>query len=167
MISELSTSHIKEVLEIINDAALVYKGVIPDDRYKEPYMSAKELKEEIDDGVRFFGLFEDSTLVGVMGIQEVRNITLIRHAYVAPKYQNRGIGKKMLRYLIGLTKTSDVLVGTWEAVSWAICFYEKYGFNLVSKKRKDWLLRRYWSIPNRQIETSVVLKLKKKKKDDV
>ncbi len=93
MFSELSTSHIKCILEIINEAAIVYKGVIPDDRYKEPYMSTKELIEEIADGVRFFGFFEDSIFVGVMGIQEVRNITLIRHAYVAPKYQNRGIGK--------------------------------------------------------------------------
>ena len=163
MFSELSTSHIKCILEIINEAAIVYKGVIPDDRYKEPYMSAKELIEEIADGVRFFGFFEDSIFVGVMGIQEVREIILIRHAYVAPKYQNNGIGRKLLRYLIGLTKTSEVLVGTWEAASWAINFYEKNGFKLVSKKEKDDLLRRYWNIPIRQIETSVVLKLEKKK----
>jgi len=159
MISELSTFHIHPMLEIINSAAVVYKGVIPDDRWKEPYMSSKELKEEIGDGVKFFGWIIESVIVGVMGIQQVRDITLIRHAYVTPKLQNKGLGTKLLRYLIGLTKTSEVLVGTWKAASWAICFYEKHGFELVSKKEKNDLLGRYWKIPDRQIETSVVLKL--------
>jgi GNAT superfamily N-acetyltransferase len=151
------------MLEIINRAAVVYKGVIPDDRWKEPYMSAKELKEEIDNGVKFYGWFEESNLLGVMGIQTVIDITLIRHAYVAPVYQNRGIGTKLLGYLLRLTKTSKVFVGTWQAAGWAIRFYEKHGFELVSKGEKDYLLGNYWKIPNRQIETSVVLKLKNNK----
>jgi GNAT superfamily N-acetyltransferase len=162
MISELSTFHLRTILEIINSAAVVYKGVIPDDRWKEPFMSAKELKEEIADGVKFFGWIIESAIVGVMGIQQVKHITLIRHAYVTPKLQNKGVGTKLLKYLIGLTKTSEVLVGTWKAASWAICFYEKHGFELVSKKEKNDLLGRYWKIPDRQIETSVVLKLNRK-----
>jgi GNAT superfamily N-acetyltransferase len=162
MICELSILHIQRMLEIINKAATVYKGIIPKDRWKEPYMSAEELKKEIDDGVKFFGWIEESTIVGVMGIQQVKDVTLIRHAYVTQKYQNKGIGRNLLRYLLDLTKTLDVLVGTWEAATWAIYFYEKHDFKLVSKKEKNELLRRYWKIPNRQIETSVVLKLTKK-----
>lgn len=161
MINELSTSNNPSILKIINKAAQIFKGVIPDDRWKEPYMSKEELKKEINDGVKFFGWKENKTMVGVMGIQYVKNTTLIRHAYVTPKYQNKGIGKKILRHLIMLTKTPEVLVGTWEAATWAIEFYEKHDFKLVSKKKKDKLLKRYWKIPHRQIETSVVLKLKK------
>jgi GNAT superfamily N-acetyltransferase len=162
MINELSTSHNPRILEIINNAAKVFKGLIPDDRWKEPYISAQELKKEIDDGVKFFGYKENTTILGVMGIQHIKDITLIRHAYVTPKYQNKGIGKKILKHLITLTKTTEILVGTWEDATWAINFYEKQGFLLVSKKEKDKLLRRYWKIPNRQIETSVVLKFKNK-----
>lgn len=164
MISELSTSCIHRILEIINEAAQVYKGVIPDDRWKEPYMSTKELKKEMDDGVNFFGWIEDTTIVGVMGIQPLKDITLIRHAYIVPKHQNKGIGGKILRYLISLTEIVDILVGTWKAATWAINFYEKHGFKLVSKKEKETLLRQYWKIPNRQIETSVVLRFEKKHK---
>lgn len=162
MIRELSSSHFQSILEIINKAALVYRGVIPDDRYKTPYMSDEELEFEIEDGVRFFGWIEQSKVVGVMGIQFVADVTLIRHAYVFPKYQKKGIGTILLRHLLGLTKTQDVLVGTWIDAMWAIRFYEKQGFELVSQNEKDFLLRKYWKIPDRQIETSVVLKFKKK-----
>ena len=162
MINELSTSHNPRILEIINKAAQVYKGVIPDDRWKEPYMSKKELKKEIEEGVKFLGYKENTTILGVMGIQQVKDTTLIRHAYITPKYQKKGIGKKILKHLITLTNTPEVLVGTWEAATWAIKFYEKQGFLQVSKKEKDKLLNRYWKIPNRQIKTSVVLKFKKK-----
>jgi GNAT superfamily N-acetyltransferase len=161
MIKKLSASNYTAILEVINRAALVFKGVIPDDRWKEPYMSKEELKREIDEGVEFFGYYENDTLVGVMGMQSVKDVTLIRHAYVVPKYQNKGIGEKILKKLIVLTKTPEVLVGTWEAATWAINFYEKHGFFLVSKKEKDKLLNKYWKIPKRQIETSVVLRFKK------
>ena len=161
MINELSTSHNPRILEIINKAAQVYKGVIPDDRWKKPYMSKEELKKEIEEGVKFLGYKENTPILGVMGIQHVQDTTLIRHAYVTPKYQKNGIGKKILKHLITLTKTPEILVGTWEAATWAIKFYEKQGFVQVSKKEKDKLLNRYWIIPDRQIETSVVLKLKK------
>ena len=164
MISELSSSHFQCILDIINKAALVYKGVIPTDRYKNPYMSAEELEFEISDGVKFFGWIEKLDIAGVMGIQAVLDVTLIRHAYVTPEYQKKGIGTRLLKYLVGLTKTSDVLVGTWQAARWAIRFYEKHGFNLVSQKEKDFLLRKYWKLPDRQIETSVVLKLERESK---
>ncbi|KON32716.1 MAG: GNAT family acetyltransferase [miscellaneous Crenarchaeota group-6 archaeon AD8-1] len=162
MIRELSSSHFQSILEIINKAASVYKGVIPDDRYKKPYMSAEELEFEIEDGVRFFGWIEQSKVVGVMGIQFVTDVTLIRHAYVFPKYQKKGIGTILLRHLLGLTKTQGVLVGTWIDAIWAIRFYEKQGFELVSQNEKDFLLRKYWKIPDRQIETSVVLRFNSK-----
>lgn len=161
MIFEISISNINQIFEVINRAAVVYKGVIPKDRWKEPYMSLKEIKEEIDSDVRFFGWFKESKLVGVMGIQHVKNVTLIRHAYVAPEYQKKGIGTKLLEYLLDLIKNSNVLVGTWQAAGWAIKFYKKHRFELVSKSEKNNLLRKYWKIPDRQIETSVVLKLKK------
>jgi N-acetylglutamate synthase-like GNAT family acetyltransferase len=145
---------------IINEAAQVYRGVIPSDRWKQPYMSKDELQHEIRDGVRFWGYEEDGKLVGVMGIQDVADVSLIRHAYVLKSEQNRGIGTKLLSHL--LTQTSrPILVGTWAAATWAVRFYEKHGFELVTKGTKDRLLRTYWSIPERQIETSVVLADKK------
>jgi GNAT superfamily N-acetyltransferase len=161
MISELSVLDIDCILGIVNKAAVIYRGVIPNDRWKEPYMSKEELKGEICDGVVFFGWTEDSEVVGVMGIQSVKDVILIRHAYVVPWFQNKGVGRALLRHLLGLTKSSMVLVGAWRAAIWAIEFYEKNGFKLVSKNEKDYLLRRYWNIPERQIETSVVLKLEK------
>ncbi len=161
MIRTLLERDLDSMLEVINDAAQVYKGVIPDDRWKEPYMSAKELKEEIDFGVDFFGLQEEGRIIGVMGIQEVKNITLIRHAYIATEYQGRGLGGKLLQYLINLAKAPKILVGTWQSVNWAIQFYEKHGFALVLYHEKDVLLRKYWNIPERQIDTSVVLRLNK------
>jgi GNAT superfamily N-acetyltransferase len=161
MIRKLQSIDLKSILRVVNDAAEAYRGVIPEDRWKEPYMSAEELREEITSGVKFYGWLEDGVLVAVMGIQPVNDVTLIRHAYVLTAHQRRGIGEKLLRHLLDIARTSEVLVGTWEAAQWAIRFYEKHGFKLVTKKEKDRLLRKYWNIPDRQIETSVVLKLKR------
>ena len=161
MIRSLPPSDFDAMLKVINDAAQAYKGVIPRDRWKEPYMSANELKEEIEAGVRFFGWIEDNRLLGVAGIQPVKDITLIRHTYVATKYQRKGIGSRLLEHLMSLAETPEILVGTWADATWAIRFYEKHGFKLVSLKKKDRLLRTYWNIPHRQVETSVVLKLTK------
>jgi len=160
MICRLSPSELDSMLNVINDAAQAYKGVIPEDRWKEPYISAEELKKEIESGVEFYGCIENGALVAVMGIQLVNDVTLIRHAYVLTDHQRRGIGEKLLKHLVRLARTSEVLVGTWEAAYWAVRFYEQHGFTLVSKEEKDRLLRKYWNIPERQIETSVVLKLK-------
>ena len=159
-IRELLSSDFDSILEIVNDAAQAYRGVIPEDRGREPYMSAEELREEIDAGVKFYGWVEDRRLVGVMGIQPVKDTTLIRHSYVLKKYQGRGIGRKLLEHLISIAVTSEILVGKWKSASWAIRFYEKNGFKLTSDKEKDRLLRKYWRIPDRQISTSVVLKFK-------
>ena len=161
MIRKLLLTDFDAMLSVINDGAQAYKGIIPADRWKEPYMSADELTEELEAGVTFFGWDENDTLVGVMGIQPVQDTTLIRHAYVRTQYQRRGIGSRLLEHLLQLAKTPEILVGTWADASWAIRFYEKYGFTLVSTEEKDRLLRRYWSIPERQIETSIVLKLSK------
>lgn len=163
MISRLQPTEFNSILHVVNDAAEAYRGVIPEDRWKEPYMSAEELREEIESGVEFYGWVEDNVLVAVMGIQLVNDVTLMRHAYVLTNRQRRGIGEKLLRYLISLARTSVVLVGTWEAAYWATRFYEKHGFRLVSREEKDRLLREYWNIPERQIEPSVVLELKKEK----
>jgi len=161
MIRSLSPSDIDAILKVINDAAQAYKGVIPSDRWKEPYMSAKELKEEIEAGVRFFGWIEDDHLLGVAGIQPVKDTTLIRHTYVATKCQRKGIGGRLIEHLMSLAKTPEILVGTWANATWAIRFYEKHSFKLVPLEEKDRLLRTYWNIPERQIETSVVLKFTK------
>ena len=161
MIRKLLPSDFDSLLDVMNDAAQAYKGVIPDDRWKEPYMSAEELKEEIEAGVKFFGWVEDSHLLGVAGIQSIKDITLIRHTYVITKCQREGIGTRLLEYLMSLAKTSEILVGTWADASWAVRFYEKHSFQLVSPQEKDRLLWAYWNIPERQIETSVVLKFTK------
>jgi GNAT superfamily N-acetyltransferase len=141
---------------IINDGARAYKGVIPEDRWTEPYMSRDQLHHEIGEGVVFWGYEESGTLEGVMGLQQVQDVTLIRHAYVRTSSRNRGIGTHLLKYLRKLTQ-GPVLIGTWADALWAIRFYEKNGFQTVPQDQKDRLLRRYWSIPERQIETSVVL----------
>ena len=159
MIRRLVPSDFENMLNVINDAAEAYRGVIPDDRWKEPYMSAEELKTEIEAGVRFYGWLENDILLGVTGIQSVEDTTLIRHSYVLKKHQGRGIGGQLLKYVLRLTRTPEVLVGTWEDATWAIRFYEKQGFKLVSREEKDRLLRKYWRIPERQTETSVVLGL--------
>ena len=148
------------IYSIINEAALAYKGVIPSDRWKEPYMSREELRKEMSQGIKFWGYEENGELVGVMGIQDRGDVTLIRHAYVRKKRQGKGIGSKLLLKLIDMTH-KPILIGTWKDAGWAINFYEKHGFQVVSNKEKDLLLRKYWDIPERQIETSVVLADKK------
>lgn len=144
------------MLAIINNAAERYRGVIPADRWHDPYFSASYLASEIAAGVRFSGYKADGELLGVMGVQEVGDVTLIRHAYVSPKAQRAGIGGKLLRALLA-TADRPVLIGTWADAGWAIAFYEKHGFASVSAEEKTRLLRRYWDIPERQVETSVVL----------
>jgi GNAT superfamily N-acetyltransferase len=157
MIRQCKRSEINEIYTIINEAAQVYEGVIPNDCWKEPYMPLDELQHEIDAGVAFWGYVQDGELVGVMGIQPVRDVTLIRHAYVLPPHQNQGVGGKLLSSMRQQTTGRPTLVGTWADAVWAIRFYEKHEFRLVSAKQKDRLLREYWSIPERQVETSVVL----------
>jgi GNAT superfamily N-acetyltransferase len=144
------------VLAIINAAAQRYHGVIPEDRWHDPYFSAEYLAGEIAAGVRFFGYEADGELLGVMGVQDVDDVTLIRHAYVSPKAQRGGIGGQLLRSLLSTTDR-PVLIGTWADAEWAIAFYEKHGFRVTSREETARLLRRYWDIPERQVETSVVL----------
>jgi GNAT superfamily N-acetyltransferase len=141
---------------IINDGAQAYRGTIPADRWTEPYMSREKLQHEFDDGVVFWGYEEDGALMGVMGIQPVRDVTLIRHAYVRTNAQKKGVGSQLLAHLRKLTK-DPMLIGTWADAVWAIRFYERHGFRRVSDEEKDRLLKRYWNIPERQVETSVVL----------
>ena len=156
MIRRCGNDDFETIYSVINDAAGAYNGVIPEDLWKVPYMSRIELQHEIDEGVVFWGYEEDGELIGVMGIQDVQDVTLIRHAYVRTAKQNQGIGGKLLSDLLKKT-ARPVLVGTWADAVWAIRFYEKHGFRLVSPEEKDRLLRKYWSIPDRQVETSVVL----------
>jgi GNAT superfamily N-acetyltransferase len=144
------------ILAIVNAAAEAYRGVIPADRWREPYMPAHELNAEIAAGVAFWGYEADGQLAGIMGIQPVRDVELIRHAYVAPGLQGRGIGSALLEHLAARS-TCPMLVGTWAAAEWAIRFYRRHGFEPVSAERSGELLERYWSIPARQVETSVVL----------
>jgi GNAT superfamily N-acetyltransferase len=144
------------ILEIVNAAADAYRGVIPADRWHEPYMPAGELDGEIAAGVAFWGYEADGALLGIMGLQRVRDVELIRHAYVAPGSQRRGVGGALLEHLTRAS-TRRMLVGTWAAAEWAIRFYGAYGFERVSPERKAELLREYWTIPERQIEASVVL----------
>jgi N-acetylglutamate synthase-like GNAT family acetyltransferase len=156
MIRRCDRSDFEQIWAIINDGAQAYKWTIPADRWSEPYMSREELRRQIEEQVVFWGYEEDSVLIGVMGLQQVQDVTLIRHAYVQTISQKRGIGALLLGHLRGLT-IAPVLIGTWADADWAIRFYEKHGFRLVSLEEKDRLLRKYWSIPERQIETSVVL----------
>ncbi len=156
MIRRCNKGDLETIYSIINGAAEAYRGVIPPDCWKEPYMTKEELQHEIDGGVEFWGYERQGDLVGVMGIQHIQDVTLIRHSYVRTPYRNQGIGGALLSSLRQKT-THPILVGTWAHATWAIRFYEKHGFRLVSPKEKDGLLRRYWSIPARQIETSVVL----------
>jgi GNAT superfamily N-acetyltransferase len=144
------------IVAIVNAAAEAYRGVIPPDRWHEPYMTGHELDSEMAAGVVFSGHEAGGMLVGVMGLQSVRDVDLIRHAYVLPGYQGRGIGRALLEHLRRMS-TRRMLVGTWAAADWAIRFYQRHGFELVSPARKSVLLKTYWSIPDRQIDTSVVL----------
>ena len=156
MIRKCEEADFEAVYSIINEAAMAYKGAIPPDRWKEPYMSRGELKHEMDEGVEFWGYEEDGVLLGVMGMQHVQDVTLIRHAYVRPGRQRSGIGGRLLTRILKMT-ARPVLIGTWEDASWAVQFYQKQGFRLVSKEQKERLLGKYWDIPRRQVETSVVL----------
>lgn len=144
------------ILSIINEAAVAYKGIIPPDRWHDPYMPESELIREIKDGVVFWVLERDGHAVGVMGLQDKGDVTLVRHAYVASNAQRGGIGTQLLRHIEELTD-KPILIGTWADATWAIDFYKRNGYRVVSEREKDKLLRTYWTIPERQIETSVVL----------
>jgi GNAT superfamily N-acetyltransferase len=156
MIRRYTDGDLAAVDEIINESAEAYRGVIPPDCWHEPYMSRAALEAEIAGGVDFWVWEEASALVGVMGLQHVRDVTMVRHAYVRPAHQGRGIGGALLTAL-GSRVAGPLLVGTWAAADWAIRFYERHGFRLVSVEEKDRLLSAYWSIPSRQRDTSVVL----------
>lgn len=156
MIRQCDSKDFQTITAIINDAAQAYKGVIPADCWKEPYMPEDELRHEIADGVVFWGYEEGGELLGVMGIQHVQDVTLIRHAYVRTARRSQGIGGVLLSWLLAQT-TRPVLIGTWADAVWAIRFYERRGFRTVSPEEKTRLLRKYWSVPDRQIDTSVVL----------
>lgn len=156
MIRQCQPAELDEICAVVNDAAEAYRGVIPADRWKDPYMPAEELRSEVDDGVVFWGQFVEGRLVGVMGLQDVGEVALIRHAYTRTASRGKGIGAALLAHLGGQTE-HPILVGTWKAATWAIRFYENHGFRLVTDEQKETLLRRYWSVPERQIEESVVL----------
>lgn len=156
MIRTATNDDFNRIFEVINDASIAYKGVIPDDRWHEPYMSQSELHTQIAEGVVFYCYEDENQIWGVMGIQDKAEVNLIRHAYVMTSHRNKGIGGKLLKYLIS-TSSKPILIGTWKAASWAISFYESNGFFTVSEDEKNILLKKYWNIPERQIETSVVL----------
>ncbi len=156
MIRRCHDAEIREILEIVNDAARAYEGVIPADCWHEPYMQYDELCAEIDDGVVFWGLERGERLLGIMGLQDCGDVTLVRHAYVRSEAQRAGIGSGLLGHLERLT-ARPVLIGTWAAASWAIAFYQRHGYALLADDECHRVLRRYWSIPERQVETSVVL----------
>ena len=157
MITEYTKNDIPKILDVINDAALKYKGIIPDDCWHDPYMTEYKLVNEFTNGVSMFGYKKNNILVGVMGIQKLNIITLIRHAYILTSYQGTGIGKSLLQYLLEVSQNSHLLVGTWREATWAIKFYEKFGFVLQTKKQTAQLLKKYWNLPLKQIENSVVL----------
>ena len=144
------------IYEIINDAAQAYKGIIPADCWHEPYFPKEYLLHEVEAGVQFWGYEEDGQLLGVMGIQDVQDVTLIRHAYVRTTVRNKGIGGQLLKHLTQLTQRK-ILIGTWSDASWAVRFYQKHGFRLVIPEEKNRLLMKYWDISQRQVDTSVVL----------
>ncbi|QFP76960.1 GNAT family N-acetyltransferase [Deinococcus sp. AJ005] len=156
MIRPATSADFERIYEIINDAAQAYRGIIPADRWQEPYMPSEELREQIADGVEFLCFEDGDQVIGVMGIQDRGEVKLIRHAYVATRQRGGGIGSRLLRELLDSTE-KPVLIGTWAAAAWAISFYQKHGFSVVSEEEKNRLLRMYWSIPERQVETSVVL----------
>ena len=158
MIAEYTNKELSSILFVINDAAKKYKGVIPDDCWNDPYMSEQELVNEFSAGVRMYGYNQNNKLVGVMGIQKLVDVILIRHAYTLTAYQRRGVGKKLLNFLLEINQNNLLLVGTWQDATWAISFYEKFGFVLQEKNQKNQLLKKYWNISSKQINNSVVLK---------
>ena len=156
MIRMCTSTDFRTIFEIVNDAAQAYRGIIPADRWREPYMPEEELRDEMDDGIGFWGYEEDGKLLGVMGLQDVQDVSLIRHSYVRTAYRQQGIGGKLLSELRAKTDC-PLLIGTWADAVWAVDFYEKHGFRMVTPEEKDRLLKKYWKIPERQVETSVVL----------
>jgi len=157
MISEYKKSDISKILHVINDASLKYKGVIPDNCWHEPYMSEQELIDEFNNQVRMFGYNHNNKLTGVIGIQTVKDVILIRHAYTLTSCQGKGTGSALLEYLLKKNQNCRLLVGTWRKATWAIRFYEKFGFILHAKEQSTLLLKKYWKIASKQIENSVVL----------
>ena len=157
MISEYTKKDTHKILKVINDASLKYKGVIPDDCWHEPYMSEKDLNNEFNDGVCIYGYHDNNKLIVVIGIQEVKDVILIRHAYTLTSFQNKGVGSALLEYLLKKNQNSHLLVGTWKNATWAIRFYEKFGFITHSKDETNLLLKKYWKIPLKQIDNSIVL----------
>ena len=157
MIKEYTKKDISEILHVINDASLRYKGIIPDSCWHEPYMSEQKLIDEFSDGVRVYGFHHNNKLIGVIGIQKVKDVILIRHAYTLTSYQGKGTGSSLLEYLLKKNQNSRLLVGTWRNATWAIKFYEKFGFILHTKEKATLLLKKYWKIPSKQIKNSVVL----------
>ena len=157
MISEYKKTDSSKILHIINDASLRYKGIIPDDCWHEPYMPKQELIDEFSDGVCMYGYHHNNILIGVIGIQEVKDVILIRHAYTLTTFQGKGTGSALLEYLLRKNQNSRLLVGTWRNAKWAIRFYEKFGFILHAKDQSTLLLKKYWKLPSKQIENSVVL----------
>ena len=157
MIKKYTKNDTSKILHIINDASLRYKGVIPDNCWHEPYMSEQELIDELSDGVRMFGYHHNSKLIGVIGIQEVKDVILVRHAYTLTSYQGKGMGSALLEYLLKKNRNSRLLVGTWRSATWAIQFYKKFGFILHAKDQSALLLKEYWKISSKQIKNSVVL----------
>ena len=157
MIKEYTKKDISEILHVINDASLIYKGIIPDNCWHEPYMSEHKLSDEFNYGVNMYGFQHDNKLIGVIGIQEVKDVILIRHAYTLTSYQGKGTGSALLEYLIKKNQNSRLLVGTWRNATWAIRFYEKFGFILHAKEQSTLLLKKYWKISSKQIKNSVVL----------
>ena len=157
MISEYKKSESSKILYVINDAATKYKGVIPDNCWHEPYMSEQELVNEFNVELRMYGYHSNNKLIGVIGIQEVKDVILIRHAYTLTSYQGKGTGSELLKYLLKKNQNSHLLVGTWQDATWAIRFYEKFGFILHAKDQSTLLLKKYWKISSNQIKNSVVL----------
>ena len=157
MIKEYTKKDISKILHVINDASLRYKGIIPDNCWHEPYMSEHELRDEFDCGVHMYGFQHDNKLIGVIGVQEIKDVILIRHAYTLTSYQGKGTGSSLLEYLLKKNQNSRLLVGTWRNVTWAIRFYKKFGFILHAKDQSTLLLKKYWKISSNQIKNSVVL----------
>jgi N-acetylglutamate synthase-like GNAT family acetyltransferase len=156
MITKSEQKDFDTIYEIINDAASAYRGIIPADRWHEPYMTKKELEIQMEEGVSFWKYNEDDKILGVMGIQFKGDVTLIRHAYVRTTERQKGVGSKLLEHL-SASATTPILIGTWADAKWAIQFYQKHGFRLLPEEEKNNLLQKYWSVPVRQMETSVVL----------
>jgi len=157
MISKCIKNDSSKILYVINDAAVKYKGIIPNNCWSVPYMSEQKLFDEFASGVRMFGYSRNNKLIGVIGVQEIKNVVLIRHAYTLIAHQGKGTGSALLEYILNNHQNSRLLVGTWRDAKWAIRFYEKFGFILHAKEEAALLLEKYWNIPAKQIENSAVL----------